>query len=111
MWVTGDWKAKNKWTQQYAARVNKINLPYLKFIKVDAHTGVIYNELADIFARVGCGMLDKEGLIRSLERYNTRLTGEVFILIKNKPNYNLVLPFNELEFITLEIENDQNSAI
>jgi ribonuclease HI len=51
-WITGEWKAKQEATKKYIEFVTK----YKKYIdigfsKVAAHTGVIYNEEADILAK------------------------------------------------------------
>ena len=57
MWATGKWKAKNKYTKGYAdymrTSAEKIKITYTK---VEAHTGVKYNEMADRLARAA---LDK----------------------------------------------------
>lgn len=51
-WATKEWKAKNEFTQNYIAfmqeRMKYINI---EFVKVPAHTGVIYNEEADALAK------------------------------------------------------------
>lgn len=49
-WVTGEWKAKNEFTQMYRnfMRSQPINI---SFEKVAAHTGIEFNELADKLAK------------------------------------------------------------
>lgn len=53
-WVTGEWRAKNPLTQTYRdfMREQQKEMQIL-FNKVDAHTGVIYNERADKLAKKG----------------------------------------------------------
>lgn len=56
-WVTGEWRAKNQWTQQYQAFMQS-HLPVLKinFIKVKAHSNHRYNDEADQLAKRGAGI-------------------------------------------------------
>ena len=49
-WVTGQWRAKNKFTQMYKDYMTKSDIT-IKFVKVEAHTGVEYNEVADKLAK------------------------------------------------------------
>ena len=51
-WAQGDWKAKNKRTQQYAEFMNgKKSYIQLSFQKVKAHSGDHYNEEVDKLAK------------------------------------------------------------
>lgn len=51
-WAKGDWKAKNKRTQQYAEFMNgKRSYIQLSFQKVKAHSGDHYNEEVDKLAK------------------------------------------------------------
>ena len=51
-WAKGDWKAKNKRTQQYAEFMNgKRSYIQLRFQKVKAHSGDHYNEEVDKLAK------------------------------------------------------------
>ena len=51
-WAQGDWKAKNKRTQQYAEFMNsKRSYIQLTFQKVKAHSGDHYNEEVDKLAK------------------------------------------------------------
>ena len=57
-WVTGAWKAKNELTKSYRDWMNdKRKRIKISFFKVEAHTNVKYNELADKLAKQG---LEKE---------------------------------------------------
>lgn len=51
-WCIGVWKTKNKYTKAYKEYCREM-MKYIKieFVKVDAHSGDYYNELADYFAR------------------------------------------------------------
>ena len=51
-WCIGVWKTKNKYTKAYKEYCQEM-MKYIKieFIKVDAHSGDYYNELADYFAK------------------------------------------------------------
>ncbi len=52
MWATGGWKAKNKYTQGYAEYMRKSSEQVrLSYLKIAAHTGDKYNEMADKLAK------------------------------------------------------------
>lgn len=62
-WPTGQWKAKNEYTQQYVYNYKIISEKIkINFHKVKAHSGDKYNEIAD--------QLAKKGLLKELERKN-----------------------------------------
>jgi ribonuclease HI len=51
-WVTGEWRAKLPETQAYREIMRKAKETIkIKFVKVKAHNGVIYNERADRLAK------------------------------------------------------------
>lgn len=53
-WVTGAWKSKTELTQKYAASMRRwMDSIQMRFTKVEAHTNVYYNELADRLAKDG----------------------------------------------------------
>ncbi len=53
-WVTGAWKSKTELTQKYAAAMRRwMESIQMRFTKVEAHTNVYYNELADRLAKDG----------------------------------------------------------
>lgn len=52
MWATKKWKANNEFTQNYIAFMQeKMKYINIEFVKVPAHSGVIYNEEADALAK------------------------------------------------------------
>ena len=51
MWVTGGYKAKNPYTQYYRDFMNSQGIK-IEFHKVKAHSGVKYNERADVLAKM-----------------------------------------------------------
>lgn len=57
-WATGAWKAKKEGTQAYVRIFNEFRLKFpIEFIKVAAHTGDKYNEIADQLAKKALGLL------------------------------------------------------
>ena len=56
-WATKGWQAKKKGTQQYVTLFNKFSTSYkIEFVKVLAHSGDYYNELADHLAKKALGI-------------------------------------------------------
>ena len=57
-WATGDWKTNTPISIMYAQTVREIYAPklHISFCKVEAHTGVTYNELADQLAKAAVGI-------------------------------------------------------
>ncbi|MPN00806.1 hypothetical protein SDC9_148004 [bioreactor metagenome] len=54
-WVTGEWRAKNEFTQKYAKLMNEYRGVYV-FEKVKAHTGNKFNEYVDKKAKAALGI-------------------------------------------------------
>ncbi len=53
-WVTGAWKSKTELTRKYAEAMRRwMGSIRMRFTKVEAHTNVYYNELADRLAKDG----------------------------------------------------------
>ena len=51
-WATGEWKRKQKGTQNYKTFIDKANESIkIEFVKIEAHTGDTYNEEADRLAK------------------------------------------------------------
>lgn len=56
-WATGMWKANKEATKQYASTVNQLKEKIdIHFIKVLAHSGDVYNEMADDLAKKAVGI-------------------------------------------------------
>ncbi len=56
-WYNGDWKAESFAAKEYLEFMNKTKpLLQTEFIKVEAHTGVFFNERADILAKQALGI-------------------------------------------------------
>ncbi|AFM00730.1 putative double-stranded RNA/RNA-DNA hybrid binding protein [Desulfitobacterium dehalogenans ATCC 51507] len=56
-WATGEWKAKNEFTQAYAKMMNQYRGIY-SFEKVKAHSGDEFNDYVDIKAKSVLGIAD-----------------------------------------------------
>lgn len=56
-WALGEWKANTEMTQSYQAFAKKVQSRIkLDFIKVEAHSGDVYNDEADRLAKEACGI-------------------------------------------------------
>ena len=57
-WATGDWKTNTPISIMYANAVRETYAPklHVTFEKVEAHTGVMYNEMADQVAKSAVGL-------------------------------------------------------
>lgn len=57
-WATGAWKAKKKGTQEYVEIFQSFQEKFpIEFVKVAAHTGDKYNEIADQLAKKALGLM------------------------------------------------------
>lgn len=55
-WCTGEWKAKKEWTKKYKTFFDEISQDIvITFQKVDAHSGNLYNDIADKLAKEAVG--------------------------------------------------------
>lgn len=72
-WVTGEWKSKTELTQKYAEAMRKWSKDIsIVFTKVEAHTNVRFNELADKTAKRGLSEgqgVPKIRMLEEMERY------------------------------------------
>ena len=51
-WAVGNWKTNNIATKSYKEFIDSVSdVIKIEFIKVDAHTGDYYNEMADTLAK------------------------------------------------------------
>lgn len=56
-WCTGEWKAKNMWTQEYSSYYRKVSKNInISFVKVKGHSGNKYNDEADKLAKSALGI-------------------------------------------------------
>lgn len=59
LWVSGDWQAKNKFTQAYVAFMRE-NREWYEFKKVAGHSGDQFNDYADRLAKEALGIRHNE---------------------------------------------------
>lgn len=56
-WVTKEWQSKNKLTKKYHNMMYELSFRIIfKFFKINAHSGVIINEIADKLAKNGISL-------------------------------------------------------
>lgn len=92
-WTTGEWKAKKENTILYKKFIENIsNTIKIIFIKVKAHSGNKYNELADTLAK--SALLEKNQINTTDHITNNQLSGnKEFSIIDNKNNINNLITF------------------
>lgn len=57
-WATKEWKAQNEMTQTYVRYIDYVkNKIKINFLKIEAHTGNTFNELADELAKKGAKVI------------------------------------------------------
>lgn len=57
-WATKEWEARNEMTQTYVRYIDYIkNKVKIRFLKIAAHTGNTYNEMADQLAKRGAKVI------------------------------------------------------
>lgn len=77
-WVTGEWRSKTELTQKYTAAMREwMQSIRVKFTKVEAHTNVTFNELADQLAKQA--LVEGDGIpkvkkLEEMESYGTDAT-------------------------------------
>lgn len=108
-WAKGAWKANNTITKKYVAFIqDKSNYIGIEFVKVLAHSGVVYNEAADALAK-------KSLLVKGYKTYND---GSVYFvgfgiddwktIIECINDENAQLSEEEQEKIKLSVERNEN---
>jgi len=94
-WATGAWRAKTSITKKYVSFINeKRNHIEIEYVKVPAHSGVVYNEEADALAKssllakghktyndgsvyfVGYSVDDWKTIVNVINEENLKLTNE-----------------------------------
>lgn len=56
-WPTGKWKTSREGTKSYARKVNELSsFITIRFVKVKAHSGDVYNDMADALAKKSIGI-------------------------------------------------------
>ena len=99
-WADGSWKANNDITRQYVKFIQD-SRAYIKisFIKVPAHSGVYYNEVADKLAKNS--LLEKG--------YKTYNDGSIYIVGYSKDDWESIVDIANQEQNSFEDENADNS--
>ena len=105
-WATGEWKAKTKKTISYKTFIEEIrNTIYIKFVKVKAHSGNKYNELADTLAK---NTLLEKNVINHTDNTNISLSdNQEFTKVDNRNNTDILIKFlqDTYEIETREVQN------
>lgn len=98
MWATKKWKANNEFTQNYIAFMQeKMKYINIEFVKVPAHSGVIYNEEADALAK-------KSLLAKGHKTYND---GSVYFTGYSNDDWQTIINYiNEENRESLEKQNE-----
>ncbi len=70
-WATGSWKTNNNRTSSYKTFIESIKHEIvINFVKVKAHTGDKYNELADTLAKHALSCKNKNDIVNNNDPYN-----------------------------------------
>lgn len=98
MWATKKWKANNEFTQNYIAFMQeKMKYINIEFVKIPAHSGVIYNEEADALAK-------KSLLAKGHKTYND---GSVYFTGYSTDDWQTIINYiNEENRESLEKQNE-----
>lgn len=85
-WAIGNWKTNKEGTKKYKSFIDSVkNKITIKFQKVKAHTGVKFNERADILAKASLGLADststpiKDSSLPDMEENETYHLVDTFI--------------------------------
>lgn len=98
MWATKKWKAKNEFTQNYIEFMQeKMKYINIEFVKVPAHSGIIYNEEADALA--------KKSLLA--KGHKTYKDGSVYFIGFSSDDWKAIINYiNEENRKSLDIRNE-----
>lgn len=118
----GTWDRKDESSKKYYAHMNSLiekNNLELLFVKIDSHTGDIYNEVADSFAKLAVdmnmtGAVDKWLACNVLYVVDEELKLRVKKIVDSKSYENVRLSnYNEevREKINLKVENETNQKL
>lgn len=70
-WALGLWKTNKKGTKSYKEFIDNVSKNIkIEFVKVKAHTGVLYNEEADRLAKAELNYIPNNGIIENKEENN-----------------------------------------
>lgn len=98
IWATKKWKAKNEFTQNYIEFMQeKMKYINIEFVKVPAHSGIIYNEEADALA--------KKSLLA--KGHKTYKDGSVYFIGFSSDDWKAIINYiNEENRKSLDIRNE-----
>lgn len=102
-WPESTWKAKNELTQKYVKYYNTIsNKVKINFIKVQAHSGDYYNEIADQLAKAAIENFEADNR-DNLNKKNSRhsLVSSKITQKKIEPNINFIIGDFSIDYISI----------
>ena len=80
-WATGTWKRNKLGTILYYEYIKSIKDKIkINFIKVDAHTGIAGNEIADLLAKVSVKLIKKKEAKEKIKAYLEKIEDVTFVL-------------------------------
>lgn len=133
-WANGLWKANKKITRQYISFIKeKRTLIDIEFIKVPAHSGVKYNDMADQLAKnsllekgyktyndgsiyfVGLSVEDWENIVKCINKENEELINDIKeiinIEINEMDNRQHLVVKNSKNRVTINCYSNKNSYV
>lgn len=112
--ATGSWNRNTDLSAWYYENVNKIksegNLEII-FVKVDSHTGDLYNDMADELAKSGAGVnidgvIDKKVAKTNIKVASKELKEQLSVIIKNNQDNIVIADTAGTVEVTAEPQND-----
>jgi len=82
-WVTGEWKAKHVVSQSYREAVTKSQIS-ISWVKVKAHSGNKWNDVADDLAKSGAKLYDGANTDGDLQHQFENLVSEMIAFLKSQ---------------------------